>query len=145
MKPVYWQTNTWPLCVTDHQCSPSGHTRRLSYSSKEEFLHSWLASCDHTVNISWWMSWLPVDKALYPDPVLQCNHSILIMYMTHDQRPMAPLQWHVTKCSLLYKAAEIFVCLSACLSVPPPFFRHDRRTATKFGTHVRVDTGPILS
>ena len=51
--------------------------------------------------------------------------------------------------SLLYKAAEIFVCLSACLSVclypPPLFFRHDRRTATKFGTHIRLDMGLILS
>ena len=46
---------------------------------------------------------------------------------------------------LLYKAAEIFVCLSVCLSVTPLFFRHDRRTATKFDTHVRVDTGLILS
>ena len=25
--------------------------------------------------------------------------------------------------------------MSVCLSVPPTFFRHDRRTATKFGTH----------
>ena len=33
---------------------------------------------------------------------------------------------------LLYKA------LSVCLSVPP-FFRHDRRTATKFSTHIRID------
>ena len=31
--------------------------------------------------------------------------------------------------STIYKAA-----ISLCLSVPP-FFRHDRRTATKFGTH----------
>ncbi len=43
--------------------------------------------------------------------------------------------------NLLYKAAVFFVCLS----VPPPFFRHDRRTATTFGTHIRVDTGLILS
>ena len=42
---------------------------------------------------------------------------------------------------LLYKAAVFFVCLS----VPPLFFRHDRRIATKFGTHIRVDMGPILS
>ena len=32
-----------------------------------------------------------------------------------------------------------------CLSVYPIFFRHDRRTATKFGTHIRVDMGLILS
>ena len=31
-----------------------------------------------------------------------------------------------------------FVCLSVCLY--PLFFRHDRRTATKFGTHIRIDT-----
>ena len=42
---------------------------------------------------------------------------------------------------LLYKVAVFFVCLS----VPPIFFRHDRRTATKFGTHIRVDMGLILS
>ena len=29
--------------------------------------------------------------------------------------------------------------LSACLSVPP--FRYDRRTATKFGTHIRINMG----
>ena len=44
--------------------------------------------------------------------------------------------------SLLYKAAVFFVWLSVCT---PPLFRHDRRTATKFGTHIRVDTGLILS
>ena len=26
-----------------------------------------------------------------------------------------------------------------------PFFRHDRQTATKFGTHIRIDMGLILS
>ena len=32
----------------------------------------------------------------------------------------------------------------ACLSVPPPvFFRQDLLTATKFGTHVRIDPGII--
>ena len=33
--------------------------------------------------------------------------------------------------------------LSVCLY--PPFFRHDRRNATKFGTHIWVDMGFILS
>ena len=37
------------------------------------------------------------------------------------------------------KLQRPFVCLS------PPFFRHDRRTTTKFGTHIRVDMGLILS
>ena len=50
---------------------------------------------------------------------------------------------------ILYKAAvslclSVFlsVCLSVCLYPP---FRHDRRTATKFGTHIRVDMGLIFS
>ena len=33
------------------------------------------------------------------------------------------------------------VCLSVC--TPPPSFRHDRLTATKVGTHVRIDLGNI--
>ena len=37
---------------------------------------------------------------------------------------------------LLYKAA-------ASLCLYPPFFRHDRLTATKFGTHMRIDLGII--
>ena len=37
---------------------------------------------------------------------------------------------------VLYKAA-VSLCLSVCLY--PPFFRHDRRTATKFGTHIWID------
>ena len=39
----------------------------------------------------------------------------------------------------------VSVCLSVCLSVVPPpfFFRHDRLTATKFGTHMRIDLGVI--
>ena len=28
---------------------------------------------------------------------------------------------------------------------PHPFFRHDRRTATKLGTHVRIDKGEPLT
>ena len=57
---------------------------------------------------------------------------------------------------LLYKAAVslflsvclsvcLLLCLSVCQSVPPPPFRHDRRTATKFGTHIRIDTGLALT
>ena len=33
----------------------------------------------------------------------------------------------------IYKAA-ISLCVSVCLSAPPPF-RHDRQTTTKFGTN----------
>ena len=36
-----------------------------------------------------------------------------------------------------------FVCLNVCLYPPP--FRNDRRTATKFGTHFRIDTGLVLT
>ena len=49
----------------------------------------------------------------------------------------------IKHCSyLLYKAAAS-LCLSVCMSVfvcvcTPPL-RHDRRTATKFGTHMRID------
>ena len=45
---------------------------------------------------------------------------------------------NTAQCHLLYKAAG-YLCLSVCT----PFFRHDRRTATKFGTHVRIDPGII--
>ena len=35
-------------------------------------------------------------------------------------------------------------CVRACVFVyTPPPFRHDRRTATKFGTHIRIDMGLI--
>ena len=43
----------------------------------------------------------------------------------------------------VYKAAAS-LCLSVCL-YPPPLFRHDRRTAKKFGTHIRIDTGLALT
>ena len=46
-------------------------------------------------------------------------------------------RWHIYYIKLQFS-------LSVCLSVPLPPFRHDRRTATKFGTHIRVDTGLIL-
>ena len=42
------------------------------------------------------------------------------------------------------KLQRPFVCLCVC-TPPPPFFRHDRRNATKFGTHIRIDMGLILS
>ena len=51
---------------------------------------------------------------------------------------------------LLNKAAVslcmyVCTCVSDCLSVctPLPFFRHDRLTAAKFGTHMRIDPGII--
>ncbi len=37
----------------------------------------------------------------------------------------------------------VSVCLCGCVAVPPPPFRHHRLTATKFGTHVRIDPGII--
>ena len=44
-------------------------------------------------------------------------------------------------CTIYYIKLQLpFVCLSV-----RPFFRYDRRTATKFGTHIRVDMGLILS
>ena len=46
-------------------------------------------------------------------------------------------RWHIYYIKLQFS-------LSVCLSVPLPPFRHDRWTATKFGTHIRVDTGLIL-
>ena len=45
--------------------------------------------------------------------------------------------------NLLYRAA---VSLCVCVSVSvctPAFFRHDCLTATKFGTHMRIDLGII--
>ena len=43
--------------------------------------------------------------------------------------------------ALLYKAAvSLCVCVSVCT---PLFFRHDRLTAAKFGTHMRIDPGVI--
>ena len=38
--------------------------------------------------------------------------------------------------STIYKAA---VSLCVCVCLYPPFFRHDRRIATKFGMHMRID------
>ena len=42
----------------------------------------------------------------------------------------------------IYYILKLQFSLSVCT---PHFFRHDRRTTTKFGTHIRVDTGLILS
>ena len=42
---------------------------------------------------------------------------------------------------LPYKAAVSLQVVCVCL---PPFFRHDRRTATKFGTPMRIDLGAVL-
>ena len=35
------------------------------------------------------------------------------------------------------------LCVCVCVIVPPPPFRHDRLSAAKFGTHVRIDPGII--
>ena len=48
--------------------------------------------------------------------------------------------------SMSHLSTNYEAAVSFCLSVPPPpLFRHERRTATKFGTHIRVDMGLILS
>ena len=46
--------------------------------------------------------------------------------------------WRVSKFVIPLTKAAVSLCLSVCLY--PPFFRHDRRTATKYGTHIRIDT-----
>ena len=40
------------------------------------------------------------------------------------------------------KLQRVSMCLYVCLSVPP-FFQHDRRKATKFVTHMRIDLGMV--
>ena len=45
-------------------------------------------------------------------------------------------------CVCVCMCVYVCVCVCVCLSVTP-FFRHDRVTATKFGTHVRIDPGII--
>ena len=48
--------------------------------------------------------------------------------------------------SSIYKAAvSLAVCLCMWVSASPLFFRHDRRTATKFGTHIPIDMGKKLT
>ena len=48
-------------------------------------------------------------------------------------------------CVCMYVCLSVFlyVCLFVCLSVCIPPFRHDRRTATKFGMHLQIDLGMI--
>ena len=41
-----------------------------------------------------------------------------------------------------YKDATVLLSVCVCLSVSP-FFRHDRRTVTKFGMHMRIDRGMV--
>ena len=50
----------------------------------------------------------------------------------------------VCVCVCVCVRACVRVCVGACVRVcVPPFFRHDRLTATKFGTHIRIDPGII--
>ena len=51
----------------------------------------------------------------------------------------------VYMCVCVCVSVCLCVCVSVCLCVrtPPPLFRHGRLTATKFGTHVRIDPGII--
>ena len=46
--------------------------------------------------------------------------------------------------STIYSCSfPLCVCVRLCVCLYPPFFRHDHLTATKFGTHVRIDWGII--
>ena len=51
----------------------------------------------------------------------------------------------VCACVRTYVRACIraYVCACVRVSVPPPPFRHNRLTATTFGTHMRIDPGII--
>ena len=62
--------------------------------------------------------------------------SILVLSFNPMDPPKHP---HV---ALIYYIKRPSVCVCVCLSVPL-FFRHDRRTATKFGTQMRFDLGII--
>ena len=49
---------------------------------------------------------------------------------------------------LVYYTLYIYIKLQhpfVGVSVPPPFFRYEGRTATKFGTHIRIDMGLALT
>ena len=52
------------------------------------------------------------------------------------------------KSTTLYIAVHsvpLSVCVHLLVCLYPPFFLPDHRTATKFGAHVRIDMGLILS
>ena len=63
-----------------------------------------------------------------------CQHKTYKQVRNDNEWQWEACLYLYTSLHLLYKAAVFFVCLSI-----PPLFRHDRRTATKFGTHIRVD------
>ena len=47
--------------------------------------------------------------------------------------------------SIFYWYCKAVVSLCLCVCLYPPFFRHDCRTATKFGTHIRIGMALALT
>ena len=83
-----------------------------------------------------------VDSLLLSVAAGQPSDSIAIVVCSNESTFLAKST--IAYCIYYIKLQfSLSVYLSVC--TPPPFFRHDRRTATKFGTHVRVDMGLILS
>ena len=68
-------------------------------------------------------------------PTLPQHTTPSIIYYIKLQCPF------VCVCVCLCVCVSVYVCM--CVCVYPPFFRHDRLTATEFGTHVRIDPGII--
>ena len=77
---------------------------------------------------------------------VQCVHTRVLALFSFILRICPPMH----ACNAMHVHVHIyyiiklqcpFVCLCVCLY--PPFFRHDRLTATKFGTHMRIDPGII--
>ena len=110
-------------------------------------------------DISWdneWMTWI-TQPVTQPSPV-NCystraknsihwsQHSVRF---TNIREHCASRPWALRNCQNPWVSRVIretwhvwCACVSVCL-YPPPLFRHDLLTATKFGTHVRIDPGII--